>query len=172
MPTVQLTKKGKLPKRVHAIVNKMLDLMKAERKLYNQGAFPAPTSEDFGVPNAPIVCNTPFCAAGFVVMAKSERLFRELSKQDYNDGSVSWETEAAHIIGIPLDSGVTASYDEVYSLFGSAGSWPEKYAERYRRATTPMARVNVATARWKAWLKAEGQEPEEIFDRHSRMGGA
>lgn len=168
MPNIKLTTKGKLPKRVHTLVLKMLESITAEAKMFNQSSFPSP---ELDPTTGRTVCRTPFCSAGFLIKAHSETLFKRLLKRDVDPSgsSAEWEVEAAELLGLDPAAYFTLpdgrETRELWTLFSSAGSWPTEYANQYAKARGPNGRAKVAVARWKAWLAAEGQESPAVFAR-------
>lgn len=136
----------RLSQQRHKYVEKALALLVANPEGYNQASFPA---IDYNG-----VCQTFFCMAGFIVLAKSRKLFADLCKQESTWNL--WAGTAGDIIGINARTPDDASPapEDASVLFNHSFYWPIKFAERYRTAKTAKGRVAAAKARWVAWLKA------------------
>jgi hypothetical protein len=135
----------------------MLALIEEDKAKYNQRTFP--TVEGTGV------CGGVFCAAGFLILAKSQRLFTKLCKltDKYQHDGTQYDVHThtpwfvwGHSAGQLLK--ITAH--EEHTLFGLPGEWPEKFYEMYDaakyRATERgqiNARYKALKARWVHWLK-------------------
>lgn len=131
----------------HKLVNKMIELVAADVTRYNQNRFPEARQR-----GSITVCGTPYCAAGFLIEAKSARLFKQLCKlqADPDSRGVSWFNEAQKVIAV--------GYDEAESLFGGVTAWPGKFSSRYYRAATARGRFSAFKARWKQWLKEQDKQ--------------
>jgi hypothetical protein len=110
-------------------IQKMMDAVTNDPRKYNQQSYPGQ-------------CGTPFCAAGFAVLANNRKRFLELMKDPY---AVNWDYEAKKALKMPEDAHTNA-------VFLTVGMWPEKYRAMYSSAwdrKTPKAR---AARRLKAFL--------------------
>lgn len=144
--------------RRHKLINKMFDLVDADVSKYNQEKFP--TTDNMGI------CGTTFCAAGFLVLAKSKTLFNRLCKEteviekhegeEFAQGDLwdLWAKNASDILGL---DGTEPSDSDAGSLFGMSWSWPSKYALRYNNAKNAAGRVAALKARWRYWLAASDE---------------
>jgi hypothetical protein len=149
-----------LSARRHKYVEKALELLTATlntktnkgNREYTQNRFPE-------VNEGGVVCSTSFCFAGFLVLAKSPRLFDKLCEES-KDVDMTWNIwagAAGDIIGIdariPEPIRDNNSTSEANSLFGMVWEWPDKFYLMYHDAETDRQRVAAARARWRQWLK-------------------
>lgn len=137
----------RLSQQRHKYVEKALALLVASPESYNQSNFPQKDSHAG-------VCQTFFCFAGFLVLAKSRKLFADLCEQESTWNL--WAGTAGDIIRIDarMSDDELPAPEEASTLFNHYYYWPIKFAERYRLAKTAKGRVAAAKARWIAWLKA------------------
>lgn len=126
-----------LKPKVIGYIRKMIAAVLAEPKMYDQELFPSP--------NNGAVCDTPFCAAGHLIEAKSPRLFARLCKQKYKGEAVGWENEAMKILGLEMDMYVW------FKLFGSYVTWPDKYRKMYGSSHNKKTALVKAMVRAKAF---------------------
>lgn len=148
-----------LSARRHKYINRMFELVDEDQSKYDQGNFPTPTVETG-------VCGAPFCAAGFLVLAKSQALFKRLclrsleviqTVDDFSQASLwtVWASAGSKLLGI-RDS--VESYTDASRLFGMPWGWPSRYAKMYQHAKTDAGRVRAFKAQWRNWLKQQDRE--------------
>lgn len=143
------------------LIMKMLEMVQSEPGSVDQNSYPE--GIDTGI------CNSPYCATGHLIFAKSPRLFTKLCKREAQYNNVNWDAEARDVLGLgshPMyhpAPGVSPYYN---SWFGFSASWPDKFSSMYTTAAsrkTKKARekgkMRAFVARWQDLLDNDGRDP-------------
>lgn len=116
-------------------IQKMLDLVAAKPEKYDQNNYP-----DNGAYSGH-TCETPFCAAGFAVLANDPKRFSLLMAL----GLVNWHHEANEALKLPRNA-------TSQRLFLTYTDWPEKFKLMYRKAEYRKTEKAQVRGRLKAFL--------------------
>lgn len=138
----------------HSLVHGMIALIDVDAKRYNQNKFPNPDGKT-------AICTTPYCAAGFLIQAKDQKLFERICKREAKGGHVDWDMEAKKVLKL-YKYRVASNYklNEVNTgvLFAGTDFWPYRFSDAYRTAKGPRNRFKVMKALWAEFLKHSDAE--------------
>ena len=153
-----MSEKPRLTKEARALLAKTFVAMRKHAETFDMNIWMA--HEDGGEKKAPRpYCGTTACLAGHIVLAAGVKpemvdtmgdvpkchLSRRLRRIAAGRLEYSW-------IGVSDLAEVLLGVGDLHGVF-HLSEWPGPYQEAYHAATTPKAKVNIAIARVRHWMK-------------------
>lgn len=137
-------------------IKRMIAAVLAEPEFYDQDTFARKLCKTTGNE----VCGDTSCGAGWAIWLENPALFDKMVKAQYRAERPNnwadypdWESAALKALGLE----VVGEFDTT-TLFGSASDWPSPFNDHYEDAETDKERAKVFAARWRHFIKMDGQE--------------